>query len=167
MMSLPSRRCVARGLGCPQRGAGQRPASTRPHASYPHPYALTLRIRFKLTASPIVSSSTETRCRRRLCQLNMVVAFALRRPPSLSCKVPYVLRRLAPAPVLQARTPPSASCFCLGTRVMLRVRVLLVHKEKETDSPFVEMHISRDRVPCERAVSVTLIVEREHVGPAV
>ena len=44
--------------------------------SYPHPYALTLRIRFKLTASPIVSSSTETRCRRRPCQLNMVVAFA-------------------------------------------------------------------------------------------
>ena len=40
-------------------------------------------------------------------------------------------------------------------------------REKETDSPFVELHISRDRVSRVRAVSVTLIVERERVGPAV
>lgn len=138
---------VARGLGCrPQRGAGQRPASTRLHASYPHPHALTLRIRFKLTASPIVSSSTETRCRRRPCQLNTVVAFAaasfiflyrtcgagLRRRQFF--KLEHHLRLHA---LVWGRVSGYVLAFslCLG--------------EKETDSPFFKLHISRDRVPCE------------------
>ena len=58
---------------------------THPHASCDNAYALTLRTRSKLTVPPIVSSSTEARCRRRPRQLNTVAAFAHQQPPSRAC----------------------------------------------------------------------------------
>ena len=145
------------------RAAEMRPDSTRPHASYLYPYALTLRIRFKLTASPIVSSSTKTRCHRRPCQLNMVVAFA---PASFT-----FLYRTCGAGLRRRQFFKLEHHLRLHALVWGRVSgcvfvFSLCLGENKPTVHFLSC-TSRAIVSRVRAVSVTLIVERERVGPAV
>ena len=62
---VASRRSASRvACGFPSGAQGSGPP-THLHASCDNAYALTVRIRSKLTLPPIVSSSTEARCRRR------------------------------------------------------------------------------------------------------
>ena len=133
---VASRRSASRvAWGFPSGAQGSGPP-THLHASCDNAYALTVRIRSKLTLPPIVSSSTEARCRRRPRQLNTVAAFAHQRPlHELVPRRTGIRRRLEPAPVLQPRTPHSSPCSRVCT-------LLSCTRVSSTRSPLSRMTMS-------------------------